>query len=36
MSSENDFIDSLNYLPILNILVFEYKNLKPSLGDLNC
>ena len=29
MSSKDDFIHSLNYLP-LNVFIFKYKNIKPS------
>ena len=35
-SSGDDFIYSLNYLPTLNASVFEYENIKPSWGHLNC
>ena len=32
MSAENDFIYSLNYLPILNILVLSEKTFNLHLG----
>ena len=31
-SSEDDFINSLNYSSMLNILVFKCENIKPSPG----
>ena len=35
-SLEDDFIYNLNYLPMLNVSVFQYENIKPSSGHWNC